>query len=390
VGAVLSRPTILCRRSSGEEHELVVALPDLSPPGAAERFAAARGIESFRNLGPNRIVFTLPSGPALTELIREAFSGLIGGYPVVRALVDPAEFPGEKTGCELAAARGVQDPPSPSRPTARTLAPLATAAIAGIAFVLGMVGGGLFVRPDPAASPGEKTVSIPAPPPENVPVDLGTFVAARGPAAAFRAGNGVIRYAVADGSLEGRLRPGTEVRTAEDAGAALFTPVSELRDADGAFRFCRTPAPRNPPDLDAYAAALDSILHSDLVWATAEDSTRSYYALRSAWRSLGKGRVRLEGRPEETGDGSWFSTGPIRARLIDLDDVDLLNLSLCGTGATAVSVYGAIEEETAWDVLRHDGEHPAFSFRVDWIAPDLSERLCREESIEPVRETDNP
>ncbi len=383
VVGVFKRPTILCRRSSGDRHEFVVALPEGSAPDSADRFAAAREIRSFRRLSGGRIAFQLEPGPQLTRLLKEAFSGTLGGYPVVRALMDPESFPAERGACDLGEAQRSKPSDDVPIPATGGIMSLKAIAAAGIAFLLGIAASGLIGHPGPpSVGAGESVVSAPVERAANVPVDLGTFLTAKGPAAAFRSKDGTIRYALADGSLEDRLRPGMEVRVAPDVRPALFTPVRELRDSDGSFVFHRLPTVRGAPDLGEYAPVFDPESETTLVWETAADSTRSFYALRSRWRAAGTLRVKLEGALEETEEGPCLRVGPIRVGLTEMSDVDLLNLSMSASRSAEVWVYGTVADEVPWEILRLDPRHPAFSFCVEWIEPKCPEMLCRAEGIE--------
>jgi hypothetical protein len=385
VVAVFKRPTILCRQSSEDEHQFVVAMPDGSPPDAADRFAATLEIPSFRRLSGNRIAFTLAHGPALKRLLQRSFSGQVGGFPVVRALFHPESFPGEKTGCELEKApkarAGRKDPPvrtGKGRVHPRSFR-LGTAVAVGVAFLLGMLACGILNEPHAtrAGADAKRTVAreeTRSP----VAVDLGTLVTAYGPTAVFQSEDGSLRYAFAGGSLEGRLRPDTEIYVEPGIEPALFVPVRELRDTDGAYVFHRQPAMNRPPDLEHYGSSLVEALRGETPWVTAEDSTRTFYDLRTTWRVAGEGPQKLEGIPEVQNGETILRAGPISIRLAGLDDVDHLNLSMA-TGR--VHVFGVIDRETSWHELRHDPSHPAFVFRVDWIEPGDSQLLCSTEQM---------
>ncbi|MCK4547622.1 MAG: hypothetical protein KAW17_09295 [Candidatus Eisenbacteria sp.] len=388
---MFKRPTILCRRSSEGEHEFVVAMPEGSPADAVDRFAAGMGISSFRRLSGNRIAFVIGPGPVLTKLVQRSFSGRIAGYPVVRALHQPGSFPDEKAQCELSEAAPLgktaarRSPDVLGRPPVRGRLRLGPAIAVGIAFLMGMAACALLDGPGPMDV--EADHDIPATceeAPGNVAVDLGTLISARGPTAVFRTDEGSLRYAIAGGSLEGRLSPNTEICVESGVQPALFTAVRELRDADGAFVFRQSPAMGNPPELDRYESSLQDVIGDVIagspVWDTAQDSTRAFYSLRAGWREIGSAPIKLEGILETVDEAIILRVGPVEILLVGLDDVDHLNLSMAATGTGRICAFGTIVQESPWDELRFNPHHPAFSLNVDWIEPETAALLCQREA----------
>ena|GEM_PF-5157439 len=378
------RPTFLCRRSNDGRHDLVVAFPEASGTEAADRFLSERGIESCRRLSADRIAFTLGDGPVLRRLVWEAFSGQMGGYPVVRALLHPEIFPGEVRGTDRVGETPGQPVPtstptgSPGRPGGPARRPVGAVLAVGVSFLLGTAAASLLRAPDPAPA-GAGPEAVVTADDALVPVDLGDFVAALGPAAAFRAEDGSLRYALAAGSLEGRLSPATQLRVESGIAPALLTPVRELRDADGAFVFDRPVEAAEVPPLDAYAGCPEGLLAADTAWETAEDSTLALYRLREEWRRIGSRRVKLEGRLEL--DRALLRVGPVAVRLVEMDQIDHLNASLGSRGSGRITVYGTLADELPWQDVRFDPTHPVFSLRVDWIDPGTPGLLCRAEGV---------
>lgn len=192
------------------------------------------------------------------------------------------------------------------------------------------------------------------------PLVLGNFLTARSRIAAFEKMDGSIQYALADGEIGDKIKPGVQIYgDLIDSSRAGFYVVHRLTDSEGTLLYQAA---------EGTSVSIPSfITGQDLTKYRAVDAGDFRYDKKKGWEDLQGEPVILQGALQIEPDGYYLKVSDGFIKLATTDPYTLLNLEIAQTKGKAVTIYGTIGDTFDWKTARKE-TRKMFQFTIDPVS----------------------
>jgi hypothetical protein len=192
------------------------------------------------------------------------------------------------------------------------------------------------------------------------PLELGSFLAAKGYIASFETIDGKIVYAIADTDLENKIKADIFVYGGLiDSSRAGFYAIHKLTDSQGLILY---------QAFEGAAVSIPSFAEGqDLAKYQIVDAGAFRYDRKKDWEEFQGQPVVLQGLLKVETDGLFLEVSDGLIKLIGIDTFSLLNMQIAQKKGKAVTLYGIIGETFDWKTARKE-THKMFRFSLDTVS----------------------